>query len=291
VIHLAVPNLSEGRDFEVLDRLQESLGDEVTLLDRHTDIDHNRAVFTLMSKPADLVPALTRLSAEAVRDIDITRWQGMHPCIGSLDVCPVVWTRGEDVEAAKERAIETAGAIGETGVPVFLYGSLASSPEREERSFFREGGIDRLWQRMGDGSLEPDFGPALPHATAGATLVTARPPLAAFNVELDTDDIEVAKAVAAKLRESGGGLPGVRAIGLLLSTGRAQVSTNVHDPIGLPLAEVVARIRDLAKPLGARPIEAELIGLLPEAALAGYPEDVPIRDFDPDFHVIEKRCS
>ena len=104
-------------------------------------------------------------------------------------------------------------------------------------------------------------------------------------------DIEVAKAVAAKLRENGGGLPGVRAIGLLLSTGRAQVSTNVHDPIGLPLAEVVARIRDLAKPLGARPIEAELIGLLPEAALAGYPEDVPIRDFDPDFHVIEKRCA
>jgi glutamate formiminotransferase len=180
-----------------------------------------------MSKPADLVPALTRLSAEAVRDIDITRWQGMHPCIGSLDVCPVVWTRGEDVEAAKERAIETAGAIGETGVPVFLYGSLASSPEREERSFFREGGIDRLWQRMGDGSLEPDFGPALPHATAGATLVTARPPLAAFNVELDSDDIEVAKAVAAKLRENGEAFPGQPSACRSRPAGPA--STNVHD--------------------------------------------------------------
>ena len=95
--------------------------------------------------------------------------------------------------------------------------------------------------------------------------------------------------VAADLRESGGGLTGVRAIGLTLSTGRAQVSTNIHDPVSVPLAQVVARITELAGPLGARPIEAELIGLLPQAALAGYLEDVPIRDFDPDFHVIEKR--
>jgi glutamate formiminotransferase len=123
------------------------------------------------------------------------------------------------------------------------------------------------------------------------TLVTARPPLGAFNVELDSGDVELARSVAAGLRESGGGLPGVRAIGLALSSGRGQVSTNVHDLLAVPLAEVVERVRSLAAPLGARPVEAELIGLIPEAALAGYPEDVPIRGFDPARHTIERRLA
>src|SRR6185437_5071232 len=120
------------------------------------------------------------------------------------------------------------------------------------------------------GELKPDRGPGLPHRTAGATLVTARPPLGAFNVELAGGDLDVARAVAAGLRESGGGLPGVRAIGLPLSGGRAQVSTNVHDPVAVPLGVVVERVRELAAPLGARPRGAELIGLVPAAALAGY---------------------
>ena len=144
---------------------------------------------------------------------------------------------------------------------------------------------------MESGELLADHGPAEPHPRAGATLVTARPPLAAFNVELDSDDVEVARAVAAGLRESGGGLPGVRAIGLALGGGRGQVSTNVHDPAATPLALVVERVRALAAPLGARPVEAELVGLIPEAALAGYPQDVPIRGFDPGRHTIERRLE
>jgi len=142
---------------------------------------------------------------------------------------------------------------------------------------------------MEAGELRPDFGPALPDRRGGATLVTARPPLAAFNVELDSDDPEVARAVAAGLRESGGGLPGVRAIGLVLSSGRGQVSTNVHDPLAVSLGTVVERVRALAAPLGARPLEAELVGLVPALALADYPADVPMRDFEPDRHIIE-RC-
>ena len=133
--------------------------------------------------------------------------------------------------------------IGGLGVPVFLYGELARDPGRAERAYFRNGGLAELWLRMEAGELRPDFGPGLPHRRAGATLVTARPPLAAFNVELDSGDLEVARAVAAGLRESGGGLPGVRAIGLLLSSGRAQVSTNVHDPLAVPLGAVVERVR------------------------------------------------
>ena len=232
---LAVPNVSEGRDFAVLDRLQDSLGNEVTLLDRHTDIDHNRAVFTIAGPAHDVGKALVGL-AGAVREIDMGEWSGLHPAIGALDVCPVVWLDPGDRDSAEALAVSVAGQIGELGIPVFLYGDLASGGERRERSWFREGGVDALWQRMSSGELVPDRGPDRPHPKAGACLVTARPPLAAFNVELDTGDVEVARAVAAEVRELGGGPSGLRAIGLALSTGRAQVSMNVHDPAALPLA-------------------------------------------------------
>lgn len=287
---LAVPNVSEGRDFAVLDRLQDSLGNEVTLLDRHTDIDHNRAVFTIAGPPADLGKALVGLAA-AAREIDMGEWSGLHPAIGGLDVCPVIWLDPDERDRADALAVSVAGQIGELGIPVFLYGDLASSEDRRERAFFREGGVDALWQRMASGGLAPDHGPERPHPKAGGCLVTSRPPLAAFNVELDTGDVEVARAVAAEVRELGGGPGGLRAIGLALSTGRAQVSMNVHDPASLPLAEVVQRVSAGASRHGARAIEAELIGLIPEAAMAGYPESVPIRDFDPAFHIIERRLS
>ncbi len=286
---LAVPNVSEGRDFAALDRLQLSLGDEVTLLDRNADVDHHRAVFTIAGPANNLITALTGLAAATVREIDMGTWQGIHPAIGSMDVCPIVWTVRADREKAGETALTVAERIAGFGVPVFLYGDLATEDQRLERSFFREGGLDALWQRMISGELKPDFGPAQPHPAAGAWMVTARPPLAAFNVELDTGDVEVAKAVAAAVREAGGGLPGVRAIGLMLSTGRAQVSMNIHDPVSLPLARVVEAVRAEAAAHGAVPIEAELIGLIPEAAIEEYPADLPIRDFDPAFHVIERR--
>ncbi len=286
-----MPNLSEGRDFAALDRLQTALGNEVVLLDRHTDVDHNRAVFTISGPTGDLIASLTGLAAAAVREINMGEWQGIHPAIGSMDVCPIVWTDKSDREKAEEAALTVAERVSTFGIPVFLYGDLARDEERRERSYFRDGGLDSLWQRMTNGELEPDFGPARPHPAAGAWLVTARPPLAAFNIELDTNDVAIAKEVAAAVRESGGGLPGVRAIGLPLSTGRAQVSMNIHDPVNLPLARVVEAVRDQAALRGAVPIEAELIGLIPEAAINDYPADVPIRDFDPAFHVIERRVS
>lgn len=288
---LAVPNVSEGRDFAALDRLQESLGDEVVLLDRHTDVDHHRAVFTIAGPPGDIEKALGGLAEAVTHEIDMSAWRGIHPAIGSLDVCPVVWTTEGDRERAGESALKVAESIASLGVPVFLYGDLAVSEERRERAFFRDGGLDGLWQRMSSGELEPDFGPGRPHPTAGGWLVTARPPLAAFNIELDTDDVAIAKEIAAEIRESGGGLDGVRAIGLLLSTGRAQVSMNIHDPVSLPLGRVVEAVRTSAAEHGTVPVEAELIGLIPEAALAEYPADVPIREFDPAFHVIERRVA
>jgi glutamate formiminotransferase len=288
---LAVPNVSEGRDAERIGALERAFSTGVHLLDRHSDPDHNRTVFTLAGEAAALIAALARGAAEAVDSIDMNAHGGVHPAIGALDVCPIVWTGPEDRDSARAAAVEVAGELGGLGVPVFLYGDLASGPERVERAYFRNGGLTELWLRMEAGELRPDRGPDIPHRTAGATLVTARPPLGAFNVELDGGDLDLARAVAAGLRESGGGLPGVRAIGLRLSEGRVQVSTNVHDPAAVPLGTVVERVRELAAPLGARPVETELIGLVPAAALAAYPDDVPIRDFDPARQTIERRLA
>jgi glutamate formiminotransferase len=271
--------------------LERAFSTGVHLLDRHSDPDHNRTVFTLAGEATALAAALARGAAEAVRSIDMNGHEGVHPAIGALDVCPVIWVGQEDRDSARATAIEVAGELGELGVPVFLYGDLASGPEHAERAYFRNGGLTELWLRMEAGELRPDRGPQTPHRTAGATLVTARPPLGAFNIELDSGDLDLARAVAAGLRESGGGLTGVRAMGLWLSNGRVQVSTNVHDPVAVPLRTVVERVRELAAPLGARPVEAELVGLIPATALAGYPGDVPIRDFDPELQTIERRLA
>ncbi|HXR60779.1 MAG TPA: hypothetical protein VN732_05585 [Solirubrobacterales bacterium] len=288
---LAVPNVSEGTNEGRLAQLETAFSRGVTLLDRHSDADHDRCVFSLAGPPGRLTEALAGGAEEAIETIDMRGYAGAHPAIGALDVCPLVWFQPGSRDAARAEALAVAEQIGGLGVPVFLYGELARSPARAERAYFRNGGLAELWLRMESGELRPDFGPELPHRTAGATLVTARPPLAAFNVELDTEDVEVARSVAAGLREAGGGPAGVRAIGLLLSGGRAQVSTNVHDPLAVPLGEVVERVRELAAPLGARPLEAELVGLIPRAALAGYPDDVPMRGFDPRRHVIEARLA
>jgi glutamate formiminotransferase / 5-formyltetrahydrofolate cyclo-ligase len=286
---LAVPNVSEGRDPSRIEALQRAFTHGTELLDRHSDVDHDRTVFTLAGAGAPLRDALVAGAEQAMETIEMTAYDGLHPAVGALDVCPTVWLDPGQREGARSEAVELAAQIGGLGVPVFLYGELASRPEHAERAYFRNGGLAELWLRMEGGGLRPDFGPELPHRTAGVTLVTARPPLAAFNLELDSGDVELARAVAAGLRESGGGLPGVRAIGVALASGRTQVSTNVHDPFAVPLVEVVERVRALAEPLGARPVEAEVVGLVPRAALADYPRDLPIRDFDSAERTIEAR--
>jgi glutamate formiminotransferase len=275
----------------VIQALESAFSSAVSLLDRHSDADHNRTVLTIAGEDGALRDALVRGAGAAAELIDMSAHEGLHPAVGALDVCPLVWIDAAGREAAHEVAVEVGEGIGELGVPVFFYGSLASGPDRVERAYFRNGGLAELWLRMEAGELAPDRGPGLPHRTAGVTLVTARPPLAAFNVELDSDDVETARSVAAGLRESGGGLAGVRAIGLALSSGRTQVSTNIQDPLAVPLGTVVRRVRELAAGLDARPVEAELVGLVPAGGMAGYPEDVPLRGFDPDTHVIERRLG
>jgi glutamate formiminotransferase len=262
------------------------------LLDEHTDAVHNRTVFTLAGRDAALLRALRDLACRAIDAIDITRQRGAHPRIGAIDVCPIVWPTPDLHDHAREVALAVAEQLGSIGLPVFLYGELASTPERAERAYFRRGGHLGLARRMETGELLPDLGPGWPHPTGGAVLVTARPPLAAFNVELAPGaTIEDAEAVAAGLRQSGGGPEGVRAIGIELAADRMQVSTNVHDPVAVPLARVVEEIRGLAAERGTEPVAAELVGLVPAIALDGYPQDVPIAGSDPHERTIEARLS
>jgi glutamate formiminotransferase / 5-formyltetrahydrofolate cyclo-ligase len=284
---VGVPNFSEGRNERVIGALEATLGSHARVLNRHFDPQHNRCVFTIAAEPEKLVEALVAGAEHALDLIDLRGHQGLHPHIGALDVCPAVWQVEERHDDAKAAARRTAQGIAALGIPVFFYGELASAPERRERAFFRTGGPAELARRMAAGELEADLGPSEPHPSAGATLVTAREPLVAFNVELDTPNPEIARAVAAELREAGGGLPGVRALGLPREDERSQVSVNVHDPRSVPLAKVVSEISRLAAEHGARPVEAELVGLAPEVALEGYPDEPPIRDFDPKRDVIE----
>jgi glutamate formiminotransferase / 5-formyltetrahydrofolate cyclo-ligase len=284
---LTVPNASEGRDAAAIDAIgaaSEAGSGDLRLLDVHSDPDHHRSVFTLAGRQGAVARGLLARAAEAIERIDIREHGGVHPHVGALDVAPVVYLDEGDRGAACAEALTAAALIGDDlKVPVFLYGDLATAPERRERAALREGGPERLAVRIRSGELEPDFGPPHAHPTAGATLVTARAPLVAFNVDLDTDDVDLAREIAAELREQGGGPPGVRAIGLALpARGRAQVSFNVHDHRSVPLAELVAAVRAKA-PVA----EAELIGLAPRAALDDFPDDVPLRGFEPDRHVIE----
>jgi glutamate formiminotransferase len=261
---LAVPNVSEGRDLETI----AAIGARLRPVDVHTDPDHNRTVFTLLGD--ELARRVTDGAREAVARIDITAHEGEHPRVGAIDVAPVVYTQEADRGAAIAQALVLADALGELGLPVFLYGLLAGGRTRAE---LRRGGPAGLAERMRNG-LRPDAGPHRLHPTAGAVLVAARPPLVAFNVEVEAT-LEQARAIAARIREGGEeGLPGVRAIGLHLpSTGVSQVSTNIEDPGRVSAAAVVAAIRRHATVAAA-----ELVALAPEAALEGFPEDVPLRN-------------
>lgn len=280
---VSVPNVSEGRDRVVIEAVSRGFA-PARLLDLHSDPDHGRSVFTLAAPQGELAGALVGGAHAAVERIDLAGHRGVHPHVGALDVLPVVYLDEGQHGAACAEVLTAAALIGEElELPVFLYGELATRPGHVERADLRRGGPANLARRMRAGELVPDYGPRLAHPSAGALLATARPPLVAFNVDLESDDVELAKEIAAGLRESGGGLPGVRAIGLRLAErGRVQVSTNVHDHRAVPLRLIVEWIRERAAVA-----EAELVGLAPAAALEGFPDDVPLRGFAPERHLIE----
>ena len=282
-ILLAVPNISEGQDTSVLESVERAFA-PAHFLDIHVDADHGRAVFTLAGEQGQLSEALLAGAREVVERVDLSRQDGLHPRVGALDVMPVVYLDDARRGAACAEVLAASALIGdELELPVILYGELATRPEHAERAWLRLGGWRRLAERIEAGEVKPDFGPARAHPTAGVVLAAARPPLIAFNLDLMTGDLQLAKRIAAELRESNGGLPGVRAIGLYLADrGRAQVSTNIHDYRITPLRTVVEEVRSRADVA-----EAELVGLAPEAAFERFPEDLPLRGFSPERHLLE----
>jgi len=262
----SVPNFSEGRNRATLDDLGSALGGASEVLDVHADVDHNRSVFTVVGDEGHLVEALLAAVACARDRIDLREHQGAHPRVGAADVVPLVPISSGDMARARAAGIEVARRIGdEVGLPVFLYGELA--PGRGP-AFFRRGGPDELQRRIGAGELKPDFGPSRLHESAGAVLVGARRPLIAFNVNLE-GELETAREVAGVVRETGGGFPGVRALGLELpSAGLVQVSMNIEDWEAAALHDIVERVEREALLRGARVVGSELVGLMRAGAAA-----------------------
>ena len=283
----AVPNFSEGRDTEVVEALSAALSSPARLLDVHVDADHHRSVFTLVGEAGDLVESLLRGIECARERIDLRRHEGAHPRIGVADVVPIVPIRPEQMIEAREAALILARRIGEElGLPVFLYGELA--PGRGP-AFFRRGGPDELGRRIAAGELQPDFGPRELDPGAGGVIVGARRPLIAFNVNL-RGELPSAREIAALVRETGGGFPGVRALGLdLPRAGIVQVSMNVEDFEAAALHEIVARIEREAVERGAEVVGSELVGLMPAGAAAAAAGAILRIDGFDESHVLELR--
>jgi len=267
-----VPNFSEGRRPEVVEELIQAIAavPGVTLLDRESDPDHNRSVLTFAGEPDPVAEAAFRAVERAARLIDLNHHAGQHPRMGATDVVPFVPIEGLTLDDCAEIAHRVGRRIGEElSIPVFLYEAAATRPERASLAEVRRGEFEGLRELIGkDPARRPDFGPERIHPTAGATAVGARRFLVAFNANLATADVRVAKAVAAAIREQSGGLKNVRALGFSIEGGRrAQVSMNLVNTEATPIHRVLALVRDEAARHGVAIAGCEVVGLIPEAAM------------------------
>ena len=262
----SVPNVSEGRNASAVAAIAEAFsGAGARMLDTHVDGDHNRAVITLVGDDRGVEEGLVAGIDEARRRIDLQTHEGVHPRVGAADVVPVVPLAPADLGRAVDVALAVGSRVGdELGLPVFLYGEIGDG---RRPAFFRRGGPGELQRRVDAGELEPAFGPRRVDPAAGAVLLGVRAPLVAFNLEL-LGTLDVARDVAAAVRESSGGLPGVQALGLRLGAGRIQVSTNVVDLDATPPHVMVERIVAEAAARGAEVGRGELVGLLPARCVA-----------------------
>ena len=262
----SVPNVSEGRNASAVAAIAEAFsGAGARMLDTHVDGDHNRAVITLVGDDRGVEEGLVAGIDEARRRIDLQTHEGVHPRVGAADVVPVVPLAPADLGRAVDVALAVGSRVGdELGLPVFLYGEVGDGCRP---AFFRRGGPGELQRRVDAGELEPAFGPRRVDPAAGAVLLGVRAPLVAFNLEL-RGTLDVARDVAAAVRESSGGLPGVQALGLRLGAGRIQVSTNVVDLDATPPHVMVERIVAEAAARGAEVGRGELVGLLPARCVA-----------------------
>ncbi|MGN0711275.1 MAG: glutamate formimidoyltransferase [Anaerovoracaceae bacterium] len=288
----SVPNISEGRNTEVIeacvDQIRNTPG--CTLLDYSSDTSHNRTVITYMGSPEACEEASVKLAKKAVELIDLTKHVGEHPRMGCVDVMPFIPIK----EATTEDCVELSKRVGEriakeADLPVFLYESSATAPHRENLAKIRKGQFEGMAEKVKDPDWIPDFGGQRIHPTGGVVAVGARPPLIAFNINLNTSDVEIANKIAKVIRRSSGGFDCVKAMGVMLEDRNiAQVSINMTDFTKTPLYRVVEVTKAEAKRWGVTVIGTEIIGLCPMQALFDSAEYyLQIEDFHPDVQVIE----
>jgi glutamate formiminotransferase len=294
-----VPNFSEGRRPDVVEAIVAAMNVEgVRLLDYSLDTDHNRSVVTIAGTPGAVVEAAVRAAGRAAQLIDLTSQEGVHPRIGAADVIPFVPVRDISLEQCALLARQAGNEIWKRHqVPVYFYEAAAARPDRALLEEVRRGQFEGLREAvLREPARRPDVGGPGLHPTAGASAVGARRFLIAFNLYLDTPEVAVARAIAKDIRQSGGGLAGVKAMGVS-AQGQAQVSMNITDFMRTPVGQVYAAVKEKARRHGAAPARAELIGLIPEAALERNSEwlrlldDVSQGGFNPDEKVLERRLN
>jgi glutamate formiminotransferase len=285
-----VPNVSEGRDRAVLDRLAEAVQDVpgVRLADVHADADHHRSVFTFLGPPRAVEMAALALAAAALDAVDMRQHRGIHPRLGALDVVPFVPLRGLAMDEAVAAARRVGGALALSHqLPVYLYGAAATSRARRRLPAVRAGEYEGLPQKLADPAWHPDAGPARFDPRRGAVAVGARDVLVAFNVWLDSRDLEAARHVARAVRESSGGLPALQAMGVPLARrGVVQVAMNLLDHRRTSLPRAFDAVRAEAARHGIALGRSELVGLAPREAFEGRtPESLGLADFTPDRYL------
>ena len=272
----AVPNYSEGRDQSKIEKILDSFRGKsgVKLLDFSSDKDHNRSVVTVTGEPEALRDAVVESIGLAVSLIDMTKHSGQHPRMGSVDVVPFIPVRGCTMEDADRVAKDTARLAAEKfGQPFFLYEYSATSELRRDLSEIRRGQFEGMAEKMTDPLWKPDFGPETIHPTGGVTAIGARPPLIAFNINLDTSRLEVASEIARRIRYSGGGLRYCKALGVMLEDrGAAQVSINMTDYSKTSVYSIFEAVKTEARRYGVGILGSEVVGLIPMQALVDCAE-------------------
>lgn len=292
----SVPNVSEGRNEATIAALAEAISatPRVHLLNVAPDVDHNRTVFTFISESADaLFDATMALYAAAVPHIDLRLHRGAHPRVGAIDVVPFVPLRGSEMSECVALAERVGAAVADRfDIPVYLYEHAARAEHRRELPAIRSGGFERFSEKIGLADWKPDFGPARVHPSAGVSVIGARVPLIAFNVQLGTDRIEIAEKIARSVRGVSGGLRFVRALPIPLAhRGIVQVSMNLLDFRKTPIHRAFTLVRQEAERHGVEVLSSEIIGLVPEEALFAAAEwHLRIENFRNDL-VLERRIA
>jgi glutamate formiminotransferase / 5-formyltetrahydrofolate cyclo-ligase len=272
----SIPNVSEGRRPEVIARIADAIRTTpgVRLLDHSSDASHNRSVFTLAGDAAGVKGATLALIEQAIAAIDLRAHRGEHPRLGAVDVVPFVPIEGITMAECVALAKDVGAAVADRfGLPVFLYEEASSNPARRNLEDIRRGEFEGLAARMRNPEWAPDFGPAAPHPSAGAVVIGARMPLIAYNINLNTNRLDVAKKIAAAIRHSSGGLRHVKAAGFTLEDrGIVQVSMNLTNYEKTPIFRVFDLVEREAARYGVSILESEIIGLVPAAALVSAAE-------------------